>query len=171
MSDNKRTSGRRRWIAAAIGCTCLASGIGTSVRAWGQEQGAPADIILARKTLMSVIARNMYPLDEMVYTGKVNLPRGRANTDSIAAMLQAFPFLFPRSTNTWTPGQSGDLATATFADPHIWEEFDFFTKQIQAATKYAFDASRSENEADLRKHVTELRLTCDGCHATFQKNN
>lgn len=156
-------------LSAAL---CLgASIVGTSFMARGQEQGAPADIILARKTLMSVIARNMYPLDEMIYTGKINLPRGRANADSIAAMLQAFPFLFPRSTNTWTPGQSGELATATFADPHIWQEFEFFNKQIQAATKYAFDASRSENEADFRKHVTELRLTCDSCHATFQKNN
>jgi cytochrome c556 len=139
--------------------------------AWGQDQVAPTDTILARKTLMSVIARNMYPLDEMIYTGKINLPRGRANADSIAAMLQAFPLLFPSSTNSWTPNAGGDLARATFADPHIWEQFDFFYKQAQAASKYAFDASRSKNEADFRKNITELRLTCDSCHATFQKNN
>jgi cytochrome c556 len=107
----------------------------------------------------------------MVYTGKINLQRGRANADSISAMLQAFALLFPPSTNSWVPNQAGDLAYATFADPHIWEQYDFFYKQVQAAAKYAFNASRSENETDFRKSVTELRLTCDSCHATFQKNN
>jgi cytochrome c556 len=119
---------------------------------------------------MSVIARNMYPLDEMVYTGKINLPRGRGHADSIAAMLQAFPLLFPAHTNAYKPG-TADPASATFADPHIWDQFDFFYKETMTAAKYAFDASRAENETQFRKSVTELRLTCDGCHATFQKNN
>jgi cytochrome c556 len=161
----------RLGLAAAV---CLATTvIGTSFTAWGQDKtaGAPRDIIFARKTLMSVIARNMYPLDEMIYTGKINLSRGRGHADSISAMLQAFPFLFPTSTNTWTPNVGGDIAFATFADPHIWEEFEFFSKQTQAAAKYALDASRAEKEADFRKNVMELRLTCDNCHATFQKNN
>jgi cytochrome c556 len=136
----------------------------------GQEM-PPGDVIQARKTLMSVIARNMYPLDEMIYTGKINLPRGRAAADSISAMLQAFPFLFPRSTNTWTSGASADPARSTFADPHIWDQFDFFYKEVQAASKYALDASRAENETDFRKSVTQLRQTCDTCHAAFQKNN
>ena len=141
-----------------------------SLPASGQEM-PPGDVILARKTLMSVIARNMYPLDEMVYTGKINLPRGRGAADSISAMLQAFPLLFPRSTNSWTPGSTTDPARSTFADPHIWDEFDFFYKEAQAASKYALDASRAENETDFRKNVTQLRQTCDTCHASFQKNN
>jgi cytochrome c556 len=155
------------------GACVTASVVGLSFAASGQDQSAaaPADVILARKTLMSVIARNMYPLDEMIYTGKINLPRGRSNADSIAAMMQAFPLLFPRSSNTWTPGQAGDLAVATFADPHIWDQYDFFLKEAKSATTYAFDASRAENETDFRKSITALRLTCDGCHATFQKNN
>jgi cytochrome c556 len=105
------------------------------------------------------------------YTGKVNLQRGRAAADSISAMLQAFPFLFPRSTNTWTPGATADPARSTFADPHIWDEFDFFYKEAQAASKYALEASRAENETDFRKSVTQLRQTCDTCHAAFQKNS
>jgi hypothetical protein len=95
----------------------------------GSRQGAASgDIISARKTLMSVIARNMYPLDEMIYTGKINLPRGRGNADSIAAMLQAFPLLFPAHTNAWKAGTT-DPASATFADPHVWDQFDFFYKE------------------------------------------
>src|SRR6476661_11078158 len=76
---------------------CLAAVIlGSGFAAWAQDKALPpSDIITARKTLMSVIARNMYPLDEMIYTGKINISRGRANADSISAMLQAFQFLFP----------------------------------------------------------------------------
>jgi cytochrome c556 len=151
---------------------CLAAVIpGSGFAAWAQDKALPpGDIITARKTLMSVIARNMYPLDEMIYTGKINLPRGRRNADSIAAMLQAFPLLFPAHTNAWKPG-TADPGSATFADPHIWDQFDFFYKESMVASKYAFDASRAETEAQFRKSVTELRQTCDGCHATFQKNN
>jgi len=170
LSAKKRERQRAR-VAAAV---CIAASIlGTGITAWGQDQKSfgPSDVISARKTLMSVIAKNMYPLDEMIYTGKFNLERGRNSADSIAAMLQAFPLLFPPATNTWTPNAQRDPAVDTFADPHIWEEFDFFYKQAMAAAKYAFDASRAENEADFGKHVTNLRLTCDGCHAAFQKNN
>ncbi len=151
---------------------CLAAPLlGSGFAAWAQDKALPpGDVILARKTLMSVIARNMYPLDEMIYTGKINLPRGRGHADSIAAMLQAFPLLFPAHTNAYKPG-TVDPASATFADPHIWEQLDFFYKESMAAAKYAFDASRADTEAQFRKSVTELRLTCDGCHATFQKNN
>jgi hypothetical protein len=113
---------------------CLAAVIlGSGFAAWAQDKALPpGDIITARKTLMSVIARNMYPLDEMIYTGKINLPRGRGNADSIAAMLQAFPLLFPAHTNAWKPG-TADPASATFADPHIWDQFDFFYKESMVA--------------------------------------
>jgi cytochrome c556 len=154
-----------------VGVVCLgAITAGTAYTASGQEF-PPGDVIAARKTLMSVIARNMYPLDEMIYTGKINLPRGRAAADSISAMLQAFPLLFPASTNAWTPTAVSDPAHATFADPHIWQQLEFFYKEIQAAAKYALNASRAETEAEFRKSVTELRQTCDTCHAAFQKNN
>ena len=164
-------SSRRRIGSILVGVCLGALVVGDSFVAWGQDKALPpGDVILARKTLMSVIARNMYPLDEMVYTGKINLQRGRGHADSIAAMMQAFPLLFPAHTNAWKPGTT-DPASATFADPHVWDQFDFFYKESMVAAKYAFDASRAETEAQFRKSVTELRLTCDGCHATFQKNN
>jgi hypothetical protein len=117
-------------------------------RANGRMAGAPRDIIFARKTLMSVIARNMYPLDEMIYTGKINLPRGRGHADSISDMLQALQFLFPMSTNTWTPNAGGDIAFATFADPHIWEEFDFSPSKFKLRP-----STRSRRAAPKRKRI------------------
>lgn len=159
----------RGMVSGIVGFAALI--LGSSSSAWAQDKALPpGDVIAARKTLMSVIARNMYPLDEMIYTGKINLPRGRGHADSIAAMIQAFPLLFPAHTNAWKPG-AADPASSTFADPHIWDQFDFFYKESMTAAKYAFDASRADTEAQFRKSVTELRLTCDGCHATFQKNN
>ena len=165
---------RNASVAGIAGLACLGVlGIDASFTALAQGQGvsAPGEIISARKTLMSVVARNMYPLDEMIYTGKINLSRGRANADSISAMLQAFQFLFPPATNAWTPNAVGNPAQATFADPHIWDQFDFFSKELQASAKYAFEASRAETDTDFRKSVTLLRQTCDTCHAAFQKNN
>ncbi len=163
---------RRRVGNILLGACLGVLVLGDGMAAWGQDKALPpGDVIQARKTLMSVIARNMYPLDEMVYTGKINLPRGRGHADSIAAMLQAFPLLFPAHTNAYKPG-TADPASATFADPHIWDQFDFFYKETMTAAKYAFDASsRRKRDAiqekrhgiapDLRRlprHVPEEQL-------------
>jgi cytochrome c556 len=161
-------------------CTTLVGGAflaavlaGTSVIALGQDQGAgsPKDIIFARKTLMATIANNMYPLDQMRETGKYDLPKGQANADSISAMLMAFPYLFPATTNTWTDKAPRDPVVDTFASPTIWQAFPGFYKEAQAASKIAFDASHAQNDADFRTKVRDLRLACDTCHADYQKNN
>ena len=168
---NKRSFVR---FAAAIGSACLAATIvGTSYTALGQDQSAspPRDIIFARKTLMAVIADNMQEIEAMTGSGKIDLARGRANANSISAMLLAFPHLFPPSTNTWVPNAPRDPAVDTFADPSLWKEFTFFYKEVQASSKYAYNASRAQTEAEFKKQAADLRLTCDTCHATFQKNN
>jgi cytochrome c556 len=163
----------RRRIAVLIGGACLVVGIGTSLTALGQDQSVATanDIIFARKTLMVSIANNMYPIDQMREIGKFDLPRGRASAEAISAMLMAFPLLFPPTTNTWTDKAPRDPAVDTFAAPTIWQEYTFFYKEAQAASKYAFNLSHAENDADFRKNATELRLACDTCHAAFQKNN
>jgi cytochrome c556 len=126
---------------------------------------------VARKTLMVVIADNMQEIEAMTAGGKIDLAKARANANAISGMLLAFPHLFPASTNTWTPNAPRDPATDTFTDPGLWKTFPFFYKEAQAAAKYAFDASRADAEAEFKKQATNLRLTCDTCHATFQKNN
>ncbi len=163
-----------RWMAGMIGGACVAAAIAcTGFTALGQDQSAATanDVIFARKTLMATIARNMYPIDEMRETGKYDLPKGRASADAISAMLMAFPLLFPPTTNTWTDKAPRDPAVDTFAAPTIWEDYTFFYKEAQAAAKSAFMLNHAENETDFRKLATDLRLACDTCHATFQKNN
>ena len=145
---------------ATVGVCVAAAITGPSLVALAQEQSVAsiAEIIFARKTLMAVIASNMYEIDGMVHTGKIDLARGRANADSISAMMMAFPLLFPASTNTWTPNAPRDPAVDTFADPGIWKTFAFFYKESLAASKYAYNASRAENDAEFKKYAVE---SCD----------
>jgi cytochrome c556 len=165
----------RNGLLVAVGAACLSASVaGASLTASAQDDRGvtpPRDVISARKTLMVVIADNMQEIEAMLASGKTDLTRARANANSISAMLVAFPHLFPSSTNTWTPNAQRDPVSDTFTDPSLWKEFGFFYKEAQAAAKYAFDASRADTEADFRKHAGNLRLTCDTCHATFQKNN
>jgi cytochrome c556 len=161
-------------LGLSIGGACLAVAlIGASSAVLGQDQdpGTPKDMIFARKTLMASIGSNMYPIDEMLQTGKIDLVSGRANAESVSAMLMAFPHLFPNSTNQWKQNAARDPATDTLADPSIWESRSFFYRDAMAASKYAFDASRAQNVADFRKSAGDLRLTCDGCHSTYQKKD
>ena len=163
---------RKRQIAILL--VCLAIGLPTSrPAAWGQDQSIvpPKDTIFARKILMTTVANSMYPLDQMLQTGKIDLPTARHHADAIAGMMTAFPHLFPPSTNTWTPNAPRDPATDTFADPSIWRSFEHFYKESKAAADYAYDASQAKDQEEFRKHATQLRLTCDTCHATYQKNN
>jgi cytochrome c556 len=172
MMGLKQLFSRRNRRHAVRGCLA-ATIVGMSCLAWGQDQSAatPKDLIVARKTLMVVIADNMQEIEAMTGSGKIDLARGRANANSIAAMLMAFPHLFSPTTNTWTPNVPRDAAGETFTDPSLWKEYTFFYKEAQAASQYAFNASRAENEAEFKKSAVNLRLTCDTCHATFQKNN
>jgi cytochrome c556 len=158
-------------IGLSIGGACLAVAlIGASSVALSQDPNPASakEVIFARKTLMGSIGTNMYALDGMLETGKIDLVTGRANAESISAMLMAFPHLFPPSTDQWTPNAARDPSVDTLADAAIWESRSFFYKESMAASKYAFDASRAQNVTDFRKSATDLRLTCDGCHATYQ---
>ena len=158
-------------VGLSISGACLAVAlIGASSLALAQDPNpsTPKDVIFARKTLMGSIGTNMYVIDGMLETGKIDLATGRPNVESISAMLMAFPHLFPPSTNQWTLNAARDPAVDTLADAAIWESRSFFYRDAMAASKYAFDASRAQNVADFRKSATDLRLTCDGCHSTYQ---
>jgi cytochrome c556 len=157
-----------------VGATVLAAVVvGASAVVFAQDQGSGGakDIIFARKTLMATIARNMYPLDEMREIGKYDLAKGQANADAISAMLMAFPYLFPATTNTWTDKAPRDPAVDTFASPTIWEASTAFYKEAQAASKIAFELSHAQNDTEFRIKARDLRLACDTCHAAYQKNN
>jgi hypothetical protein len=82
--------------------------------------------------------------------------------------VDGLPESIPPSTNLWYLNAKRDPATDTLADAAIWESRSFFYKDSMAASKYAFDASRAQSVTDFRKSATDLRLTCDGCHTSYQ---
>jgi len=157
--------------AQSIGGLCLTTVLmAISSVGFGQQNnsGSPKEIIVARKVLMGTIGDNMYPIDEMLETGKIDLDAAHLNLESISAMLLVFPHLFPPSTNLWNSNAKRDPATDTLADASIWESNSTFYGDAIAASKYAFAASRATSIGDFRKSARDLRLTCDGCHSTYQ---
>jgi hypothetical protein len=42
---------------------------------------------------------------------------------------------------------------------------------MQASSDFARDASRAGDAEEFKMLAVQLRLTCDTCHAAFQKNN
>ena len=93
------------------------------------------------------------------------------SSNSISAMLLAFPHLFPPSTNQWKPNVDRDPARDTYASPDVWTNFADFYKQATAASKSAFTASRAKNNADFIKAVASLRLGCNSCHSAYLKTD
>jgi cytochrome c556 len=84
-------------------------------------------------------------------------------------MLMAFPHLFPPNTNQWKPNVERDPGRDTYAAPALWENYSDFYAQAARASKIAYNASRSQQEADFKKFVAELRVACDSCHAVYLK--
>jgi hypothetical protein len=68
----------------SIGGACLAVAVMASSVVFGQDPNpaSPTEVVYARKTLMNSIAANMYPIDEMLETGKIDLVTGHANAES-----------------------------------------------------------------------------------------
>ena len=155
--------------AAAVACAV----VGTSFMAVAQDQSAatPKDVILARKSLMDSIGNNMMEIEAMTGSGKIDLLKAQGHADSISSMMMAFPHLFPPDTNTWVANAPRDPSTGTFTDPSLWKEYAFFYKEAKASSDYAHDASHARDAAEFKKLAVQMRLTCDTCHATFQKNN
>ena len=104
-------------IGGALAMAVAAIGISSVALAQDQNPATPNEVIFARKALMNSIGANMYVIDQMLETGNIDPVSGRANADTISAMLMAFPHLFPNSTNLWTADNAArNPATDTLAD-------------------------------------------------------
>jgi cytochrome c556 len=168
------TGPARRWhrLALAIGGICLAATLlepGRVALAQDQSAATAKDAILARKTLMDFISDAMDEIEAMTASGKINLPAGTKRADQISVMFQAFPHIFPASSNQWKPNVEMDPETGTAASPDVWSKFPDFYQRATAASKIAFEISRAEKEADFKARVQELRVAWDSCHALYMK--
>jgi cytochrome c556 len=159
----------------AVAVAFLAAG-GTAL---AQQQSAAIakddivrDDIFARKIMMDTIDRHMDAIDWMLTSGKpIDLAAAGEHADTMSVMLQAFPHLFPPTTNQWRPDAGRDPARDTFAAPELWANFPDFYQRAAAAAKTAYTASRARSAGELRNAMAALRAACDSCHALYVKND
>ena len=134
-----------------------------------QDADTASDVIAARKLLMDSIMNNMDKIQEMISERNINLNVSRDCADNIAAMLAAFPHLFPPSSNQWRDNVDPDPVKDTFASPDIWTEFADFSRRAAAAATTALELRRARNEDEVKQLYRALGIACDTCHALYMK--
>jgi cytochrome c556 len=135
------------------------------------EQGVPGltgtdhatDVVQARQLLMTQIDEDMQLVDLAAGGKDLSLDELKSNANRISIMMGAFPHLFPPQT------KPGPDAFSTAAAPAIWQDFDAFYGQVDAAAKVAYDASQATAIDQFRDNAKKLRAACDGCHAKYMK--
>ena len=122
------------------------------------------DVVQARQLLMSGIEEEMGTLDLAAGGKDLPLEGLKSNAYRISVMMGAFAHLFPPQTKP-----SADGAVPTAAAPEIWQEFDAFYAQVEAATAVAYEASQAATMEKLREDAGKLRAACDGCHGRYMR--
>jgi cytochrome c556 len=156
---------------------CFAFGLAlatTAAAALAQDLSAatPKDTIFARKILMDTIDHNMDALEEMVRSGQpIDFADASEHADTISVMLQAFPHMFPPSTNQWRQDMQRDAARDTFASPDVWTNFSDFYRQATVASKLAYRISKATQAGPFKATLASLRTACDSCHAVYLKSD
>jgi cytochrome c556 len=121
------------------------------------------DVVQARQLLMSGIEEEMQPIDVVAGGKDLPLDEVKSNAYRINIMLAAFPHLFPPQT------KPGPDEYSTAAAPEIWQDFEAFYSQSDAAAKVAYDASQATAIDQFRDNAKKLRAACDGCHGKYMK--
>src|SRR5262249_54182781 len=151
-------------MAAAVAALCPRP---PSLVGGAQDQSAATvkDVILARKTLMNSINDGMDRIGEMTALHAFDSRKAGLYAADIAAMLMAFPHLFPPASNQWKESGDFDPATDTIASPDIWTSFADFYRRAAAAANTASELSRADREDEVRRLHRALWVACDTCHA------
>jgi cytochrome c556 len=165
-----------RWaIALPIGI-CLSTAVQQDGALAGDRSPTmgethPADVVLARRVLMTGIGRNMDEIIGMIEdNGTVSLGEGREHADLISIMLLAFPHLFPIETNTWSKELAeDDPAHVSLALPTVWQNYDDFVARAQQASQMALDASFAATAEQFKDLAKDLQQACDSCHQAYRR--
>jgi cytochrome c556 len=112
---------------------------------------------------MSQIDEEIQSIDLVAGGKDIPLDEIKTNAYRINTMLAAFPHLFPPQT------KPGPDAFSTAAAPEIWQDFEAFYSQSDAAAKVAYDASQATTIDQFRDNAKKLRAACDGCHGKYMK--
>jgi cytochrome c556 len=152
-------------MCAALAATLAAASLSASA----QEHDAAtiADVIFARKALKDATCDRMADIERMIGGNRVDLDQVRIKADAIAAMLTAFPQLFPPSSNLWKPDSDQAPERATLASPDVWTDFPNFYRQAAAAAQSAVALSHARTVEEVKTRARMLRIDCDTCHALY----
>jgi cytochrome c556 len=156
----------------ALARVCLFAAALVALSSAVPAQNAPsdaqrtADVISSRKTMMDFMCDRMAQIEVMIGQNKIDVPFARGSGEAISAMLQAFPHLFPPSSNRWRPDDP-DPVGQTLASPGIWTSFADFYRHAADAAKIAHAMGRADTAEDVKSRARELRIVCDGCHALY----
>jgi cytochrome c556 len=123
------------------------------------------DVVMARQLLMDGIETEMGAIEAATAGQALRLAELQARAEMISTLLTAFPHLFPPQTKPAVAADGSPGITAAAAA--IWQDFDGFYDQAQAAATTAFDAGRAADANAFREAAKKLRGSCDGCHAQF----
>src|ERR1700678_3252193 len=161
------------WLVIGIGLAAAAWHVAAPAAARSPTAGEqnPADVVLARRILMTGIGRNMDEISGMTEDGGAfNLPEAREHADMISTMLLAFPHLFPVETDTWSAQLAeDDPAHVSLALPAVWHDYDEFVERAQKAAQTALDASFARGAEQFKVLANELQQACDSCHLKFRR--
>jgi cytochrome c556 len=125
----------------------------------------PDDVIMARQLLMDSNETAMGPIDRAAGGQDIALASLKDQAYTIYTNLSIAPHLFPIETK---PVVSPDgSAPSTAATPAVWANFDMFYDTAAKAANVAYDASQAADIGKFRDLAKQLRMSCDGCHATY----
>ena len=122
------------------------------------------EVIHARAEVMEHMELLMESIDTIQVEPVRNVDELHMHAETIAAMLQAVPHLFPPTTNIYNPN-GPDFPT--LALPAIWDNFDTFYGLAMAASAAAGEMADAKVDATLRAASLKLRNSCDACHKLF----
>ncbi len=151
-------------ILATLATGLLALGLAADAQ---ESASSTRDVIFARKTLKDTVCDRMADIERMIGQGQIGIEEVRAKADAIAALLMAFPHLFPPSSNLWKPDADTAPEFTTLASPEVWTSFEDFYRQASAAAKSADALAHASTAEEVKSRARELRISCDTCHAFY----
>jgi cytochrome c556 len=157
--------------ALTIGICVGAAGALAGDRSPTMGETHPADVVLARRIVMTGIGRNMDEITGMIEDGGAfNLHEAREHADLISTMLLAFPHLFSVETDTWSEKLAqDDPAHVSLALPTVWQNYDDFVERAQHASQMALDASFAATTEQFKAVARDLQQACDSCHKAYRR--
>ena len=155
-----------QWLPRAFVLLTVAVSAATAIDADEPPPGItnPQDVIVARRALMTEMARLMLPIDAFSAGGAPAVAEQQSAALAIARMLVDMPQLFPPATDLY---DANSATPVTLALPAVWQDFGTFSALAANAVDTARKLASANDPAELRTGALALRAACDACHAPF----